>query len=239
MKTVKTGFDLLLRYVVCVIMCFMVFLSFLAVFTPALTEAVGYDAYVTNKDTGRSEKIYTHYYADGEDTRKAEYEAQGVQVMTAQLRSELSGAGAVVVFAAAQAVCLALFIALVPHRLYKLGLQDGEDGMSYHTARWLLPSLFPVAVSTVTFALLVLTKLQWIGDAGLTAYRYANYHLYGLQRLILGAGSDPAQITWAGILLGFLPAVLTIISCGLLYYFGHRGYHPLTALKNKIKYKED
>lgn len=237
MDTTKTGFQLLLRYFSCVIMSFVIYFSFAAVFTLTLTEAVGYDVYITDKKTGQSEKVYTHYYADGEDTRKAEYEALGTTVFTAELRSELTGAGSVLVFTIAQAVCIALFIAIVPGRLYRSGAEDAENAKERCTGRWLIPSLFPAAIGLISFLFLVLNKLQVMGNHGLSIYRYANYHLYGLQRLLLGTGNDCAQISWIGILLAILPAALTVATCGMLYDFGYRGIHPIITLKNKIKYK--
>ena len=218
-------------------MSFVIYLSLAAVITPAFTEVIGYDAYISDKETGRSEKIYTHYYADGVDTRKAEYEALGIQLRTAELRSVLTGVGSVLVFSAAQAICLALFVAVVPNRMYRLGAQDAEFCEKQSSWRWLLPSLFPASVNVISFLLLVMNKLQWIGNRGLSLYRYANYHLYGLQRLILGTATSCDQIHWGGIFLALLPAVLTIGSCGMLYEFGYRGIHPLMSLKNKIKYK--
>lgn len=239
MGTVKTGIGLLARYLACVIMSFVIYLSFAAVFTLTLTEAIGYDAYVTDSKTGQSEKIYTHYYADGEDTRKAEYEAMGVTVSTAELRSELTGTGSVLVFTAAQVVCFALFIALVPNRMYQQGSKDAEASQEYGVTRWLIPSLYPAAVNMAGFLLLVAGKLQLIGDQGLSIYRYINYHLYGLQRLILGTGNNCAEISWLSVLLAIFPAALTLCSCGILYEFGYRGFHPIITLKNKIKYKGD
>lgn len=239
MDTNKIGFHLTIRYLAAIIMSFVIFLSFTAIFTLPLTEVIGYDAYVSDKATGQSTKVYTHYFSDGEDTKKAEYESQGLTVYTAQLRSELTGAGAVLIFTAAQMLSLVLFVALVPNRLYRLGAEDAASGNEHKTAHWLVPSLFPAGVSLCSYLLLVVNKLQWISDQGLTIYRYANYHLYGFQRLILGTGNDCSEISWTGILLAIFPAVLTIASCGILYELGYRGIHPLIILKNKIKYKRN
>ena len=56
MDTVKLGFGLTIRYLAGVLMSFVIFLSFIAVFTLPLTEAIGYDAYVTD-ETGHSRKV--------------------------------------------------------------------------------------------------------------------------------------------------------------------------------------
>lgn len=239
MDTVKIGFNLAIRYLASIIMSFVVFLSFTAIFTLPLTEAVGYDAYVADGETGHSRKVYTHYFADGEDTQKTQYESQGLTVYTAELRSELTGFGTTLIFGAAQLMSIALFIALVPSRLYRLGTKDAETYKECRTGRWLVPILFPAAISLAGYILLVLNKLQWIGNQGLSLYRYANYHLFGFQRLLLGAGNDCSRISWTSILFAILPTVLTILVCGLVYQLGYRNIHPLIAIKNRIKYKRN
>ena len=132
-----------------------------------------------------------------------------------------------------------MFIALVPSRLYRLGAKDAQSHNGNSTGRWLLPTLFPTAISLTGYILLVLNKLQWIGNQGLSLYRYANYHLFGFQRLLLGTGNDGSQVSWTGIILAFSPTVLTILICGLLYHFGYHNIHPLNSLKNIIKYKRN
>ena len=239
MDTVKIGFHLIIRYLASLIMSFVVFLSITAIFTLPLTEAIGYDAYVSDKETGRSEKVYTHYFADGEDIKKAEYEARGLTVFTAELRSELTGAGTALVFTVAQVLSIALFFALISNYLHRIGGKDAEECMEHSAVRWLIPSLFPAAVSFAGFALLVLNKLQLVGNYGLSLYRYTNYHLYGLQRILIGTGNDGSQISWISVLLAILPTALTFAACAVSYEFGYRGFHPFLYLKNKIKYKGD
>ena len=239
METVRIGLSLAIRYLASVIISFVIFLSFVAIFTLPLTEAVGYDAYITDEATGHSRKVYTHYFADGEDLKKTQYESQGLTVFTAELRSELTGSAAVFVFGAAQLVSICLFIALVPNRLYRLGVNDGICHEEHSIWRWLAPTLFPTAISLAGYLLLVLNKLQWIGNYGLTLYRYTNYHLYGFLRILLGTGNDGSQIGWICILLAIFPVALTILVCGLLYQFGYHNIHPLNSLKNRIKYKRN
>ena len=239
METVRIGFSLAIRYLASMIISFVIFLSFIAIFTLPLTHAVGYDAYITDEATGQSRKVYTHYFADGEDTKKPQYESQGLTLFTAELRSELTGFGAALVFGVAQLMSLCLFIALVPSRLYRLGAKDAESRKGHSTWRWLTPTLFPTAISLTGYILLLLNKLQWIGNHGLSLYRYTNYHLYGFLRILLGTGNNGSQIGWISVLLAIFPVALTILVCGLLYQFGYHNIHPLSTLKNRIKYKRN
>jgi len=159
MDTVKLGFNLVLRYLAGILMSFVIFLSLGAIFTLPLTEAIGYDAYISDSTTGHSKKVYTHYFTDGEDTKKAEYESLGLTVYTVELRSELSGTGTALMLAAAQSMSIVLFISLVPNRLYRLGAKDAESRKGHSIARWLVPTLFPGTISLIGYILLVLNKL--------------------------------------------------------------------------------
>ena len=67
----KTGAKLFLKLIVVNIMCFFVVMSFSVLSTAAFTKNVGYKAYGTSSDSSEPQELYTHYYADGEDTKKA------------------------------------------------------------------------------------------------------------------------------------------------------------------------
>ena len=74
----KTGAKLFLKLIVVNIMCFFVVMSFSVLSTAAFTKNVGYKAYGTSSDSSEPQELYTYYYAEGEDTKKAEYEGQGL-----------------------------------------------------------------------------------------------------------------------------------------------------------------
>lgn len=235
MSNLKTGGNLLLRHILCIIMSFIIFLSFSAVFTLSSTEEIGYHAYTPDSATGTSELLYTHYFADGEDTKKAEYEALGIKLVTAPLRSTLAGTDAAVCFALAQVICLLLYGATVLHKLYRLGLDaSGTASLSFRPA--ILLSLFPAGLSLISWLLLMAAKVGSY-PAGLSIYRYVNYHLYGLQRLILGTGNDPAAISWLRVSLATFPSVMALVCGSISYAIGAKGLHPVKWLLHKLKYK--
>lgn len=235
MSIFKTGASLLLRHILCIIMSLIIILSFSAVFTLSSTEEIGYHAYAADSTTGTSTLVYTHYYADGEDTRKPEYEALGVKLVTAPLRSTLSGSAAVLCFGAAQVICLLLYGATVLSKLYRLGLDAGGTGSAdyLHGIRLSLISAAPALVSWLG----LIAAKAGSNPAGLSLYRYVNYHLYGFQRLILGTGNDPAVISWLRIVLATFPAVTALVCGSLGYAMGAMGLHPVKRLLRKLKYK--
>jgi hypothetical protein len=135
----------------------------------------------------------------------------------------------------AREICLLLFVATVLHKLYRLGLDACGTG-SFNCRPAILLSLFPAGLSLISWLLLMAAKVGSY-PAGLSIYRFANYHLYGFQRLILGAGNDPAAISWLHIILAIFPAVVTVICGTLSYAIGAKGLHPVKWLLRKLKYK--
>lgn len=238
MNTTRLGIQLTLRYLCCILMCFIIFLSFTAVFTLASTEPIGYDAYLYDKNRGVTEILYRHYYADGEDLHKAIYEAQNVNFIISEFRSDFTGPIAVFSFSAAQLISLFLFFALVPYKPYKTGLLDFEQSLPQPFNHGVLPGLFPTILGLLSFSCLLLDKCGKLSN-GLSLFRFSTYHFYGIQRFILGAGNSCQDYTWLQILsAGLLPAAVTLCSCTIAYHIGKCGKHPLKALFLKVKYKE-
>ena len=239
MNNLRLSCSLLLRYALCVLLSLLLFLSFGAVFTPLCTEVIGYDVYLQDAETGALEKAYTHFYADGEDEKLAQLKAQNAKYQVANLRSEMEGAAATAVFAAAQSLCFAIFLALVPRRLYVLGQNDFQNGNLHNPLTVVGFGAAASAAQILTFLLLILAKAGALSASALTVFRMANYPFYGLLRLILGTGNDLLSISWDRICLAYMPAFITVLSCFASYQMGKNNIHPLSYLLNRIRYKED
>ena len=239
MNHLKLSCSLLLRYALCVLLSLLLFLSFGAVFTPLCTEIIGYDVYLQDAETGALEKAYTHFYADGEDEKLARLKEQNVKYQVANLRSEMEGAAATAVFAAAQSLCFAMFLALVPRRLYVLGQNDFQNGNLHNPLTVAGLGATASAAQMLTFLLLVLAKTGTLSASALMVFRMANYPFYGLLRLILGTENDLISISWGRIWLAVLPGLISAVSCFAAYQMGKNNVHPLSYLMNRIRYKED
>ena len=164
MNHLKLSCSLLLRYALCVLLSLLLFLSFGAVLTPLCTEIIGYDVYLQDAETGALEKAYTHFYADGEDEKLVQLKAQNAKYQVANLRSEMEGAAATAVFAAAQSLCFAMFLALVPRRLYVLGQNDFQNGNLHNPLTVAGLGAAASAAQILTFLLLVLAKTGALSD---------------------------------------------------------------------------
>ncbi len=238
MQILKQGFAVLGRYLICLIMCFFVTFSFIAMFSMFTLEMVGYEAAIF--ETEESEEPleqYIHYYSDGEDIKKKDAEAKKQIVVTREFAGDFEGAPFIASHILAQTVSLVLFFAIVPSSLNKLGRSDlnavncgrtNEDKLKGFKAG-LIPTVFGLA----SWVCLLLSKLKLMG-AGLSVYSFANYHFFGYQKLIFGNATAASQISWGGIFLALLPVVLTLAACTVSYILGYKDI----SLYEKTVYKK-
>lgn len=240
MQTLKLGFATLGKYIICLLMCFFVTFSFIAVFSMFTLEMVGYDAAIfENEEAEEPIEQYQHYYSDGEDTKKADAEAKKYIVVTREFAGEFSGAPYIACHLIAQTVSLVLFVAVMSSSLNKKGRADlnavncgraEEDKLKGFKA-----GLFPATFSLASWVCLLLAKLD-IFKPGLSIYSFSNYHFFGYQKLIFGQGVsvNPVDISYSALFLALLPAVITLATCTAAYILGYKDIN----LYEKAVYKK-
>lgn len=238
MENLKLGFNILGKYIVCIIMCFFVTSSIIITFSTLTLKMVGYEAAVfETEDSETPIEQYVHYYSDGDDLKKAEYEEKEYIVVTREKPGEFTGTPYIVCHIIAQAISLTLFIIIVPHTLHKQGRSDANavscGRREEDKLRGLKAGLVPAVVSLASWVCLLLGKLG-VFPAGLSIYSFANYHLFGYQKLIFGGAVNVANIGWTGIFLALLPVVLTLAACAVTYILGYKDIN----LYEKTVYKK-
>jgi hypothetical protein len=239
MTNLKLGFNILGKYIVCIVMCFFITFSFIAIFSMLTLEMVGYEAAVfENKEATEPTEQYIHYYSDGDDTKKAELEKQGKIVVTREFAGEFSGSPYIVCHIIAQAVSLVIFIMVVPHTLYKQGRSDANavscGRMEEDKLRGLKAGLVPSALSLASWGALLCAKVG-VFPIGLQVYSFANYHMFGYQKLIFGNVTSAANIGVTGLILALVPTLLILGSCVITYLLGYKDIN----LYEKAVYKNN
>ncbi len=238
MTNLNLGLNILGKYIVCIVMCFFITFSFIAIFSMLTLDMVGYEAAVFEKEEDTEPKEqYIHYYSDGEDAKKAEYEDKGWIVVTREFAGEFAGSPYIVCHIVAQTVSLIIFIMVVPHTLYKQGRVDANavscSRMTEDKLRGLKAGLVPSVLSLASWVALLLAKLG-IFPVGLQVYSFANYHMFGYQKLIFGNVTTAANIGTAGLILALVPTLLILVSCTLTYLMGYKDIN----LYEKAVYKK-
>ena len=237
----KLALNLLGKYLICIIMCFLTFFSFTAIFAMAIPlDVIGQE--VAIYETEESEEpldYYVHYFKDGADTKQATYKEQGYLVVTRDVTGGLKGTPAVVSALIAQTISLVFFVMIVPRALHTEGAGDINRvscGRAEEDKLKGLKAAIPLAaVQFVSWVLLVLSKFGVI-KFGFTVYNFVNYHLYGYQKLIFFGIDYTKDIAVWALGLALLPVLLTLLVCYLTYLLAYKDinlYERLIYQKNK------
>ena len=233
MTTLRLGTITLGKYILSIIMCFLIFFSFAAIFTMTSAEVVGYSAVIVEP-----EETYTHLYSDGTDTKKAEAEAQGYTVNTVENR-ELSEDMLVASHIISQIISLVLFVALLAKTPNTQGRSDRNavncGRMEKNLLRGFMAGLFPAGVSFIAWVCLLLAKFG-VFAGGVSVYRYVNYSFFGYQTLIFGGTTKivAESLDITVLLLALLPTVLILAVCSIAYILGYKDI----SLYEKAVYKK-
>ncbi len=235
----KLSLNLLGKYLVCLLMCFFTFSSFTIIFS--LTnppDVIGqYVAVFETEESTTPIEEYTHYFENGEDVKKAEYEKKGYNVVAHDITDALRGTPAIVSNTISQIISLVFFVIIVPYVLYKEGIADinrvscgrvKEDKLKGFKAGIPL-----AAIQFVSWILLILAKVG-ILQTGHIFYKFINYHIYGIQQLILLNTNDPTKIPVWSLCVALLPVIITLFVCWLTYLLGYKDIN----IYDKLVYKK-
>lgn len=125
-EIMKNGLSFWGRMVIVTVMCIFLCMSMSVLATAIFTDNIGYEAYGVKEGQEESVFLYKHFNADGEDTKKAEYEEQGYTVTTNSIRSELKGGGNATFLVVTQLFNTLLTVSFIYPNLWQLGAKDSN-----------------------------------------------------------------------------------------------------------------
>ncbi len=204
-------------------LCFFMFISFNVIAVGVGTTAQGYVAY--KEVDGELVELYTHYYADGEDTKIKEYEEQGIEVKTSSFRSEVSPGISTAVDVITILSSLSIMCAMIYSILWRRGDKDNNLATFGHIERdkmkGLKVGLLAVSPMALLYILLWVNKFVEIipGYSGL--FKIANYYLFPLVELCFSGAQSASEIPVWGMLLLLLTLVPVPALSTLGYYCGN------------------
>lgn len=226
-----------IRYLISAVIAFFVYLSIVVIFTGMFTKVVGYTAY----NAESNEVLYHYYESEGEDLKKAEYEAQGIEVSTVDLRSTLSGKPQFFADFIGQTVAALIILSFAHSILWKLGDSDSNLVAFEHIAEDKLRGFKIGALATVpgaaAFLLAVIAKIGILPASVIALYRFVNYQFFTLGNLFFTRSlTDYSAVSWGRLLSSASIMLLLPIISGIMYILG---YNHITLQKYIYKKKKD
>lgn len=237
-EILKGGGKLFLKIAVTNFMCIFLVLSFSVISTAAFTENIGYIAYGTVDESAESEELYTYYYKDGDDTKKAEYEEKGYTISTASIRSELSKSGRIFFLVISQIFTFSLLCGFIYPNFWHSGTNDSNLVKFKHKNEDKLIGFKTGAIATIPNYLLliylIIAKFAALPSFSLTIYKFLNSSVYSFIEIILGGAFSVSELSlWRFILLFLLPLVIPAIA-GVSYILGYKNI----SIGEKLVYKK-
>lgn len=221
------------------IISFFLIVSFNFITVIAFTEDVGYVAYGTTEENGEQVELYTHYYADGDDTKKQEYEDKGYTITTPSIRSNVSKTTDIVVKIITSIFCLIIVISITYAEMWKQGDLD-RTAVKYKGQKEQKHKGFIVGVTASIPAIIFLFVLTILKSGAaktfpVLLYAYLNTYLYDLISLIAEGSTAFGTLNIYQIILFLLLLAIVPIVCGVAYILGYNSF----SISEKVIYKKN
>ncbi len=232
----RNGLSLLGRFILIVVLCNFICLSFRTVAVAVFTDVTGYRIYgYTGDDTNDAVYLYEYHNSEGEDELYSEYVDKGYTLQKRLIRTDMYPVGCAVYLILSQASCFITLYAFTYPMLWKSGDRDGGavrfGRIKYDRFKGVKISLFVFAPLLAVFAVFV-----GLGErASTAAYTIINSHMYSFLDIIYGGADSFGELGVARtVLLGLLTLAVPLLF-QIAYTFGFKGI----SITQKIMYKND
>lgn len=220
-KNVKTALACWIRYTICAILAFFIYLSVSVITVGSFTDVIGYEA----RDSKTGETLYVYHYEDGEDTKAQEYKDKGIEIATLAIRNELAGTPKFFTVFISQLLALLMVVAFTHKRLWALGDSDANlvnfEHIKANKLRGLYIGLLAIIPNVISWLVVVASKLGIITDKVIYVFRLINYQLFSFINLLFGETTiSTGDITWGAIILCLLIFTVLPIICFASYLLG-------------------
>ncbi len=232
-KSLKVYFLLFLAN----IMSFFLIISLNVITVAVSTENIGYVAYGTTDKSQEPKQLYTHYYDQGEDTKKAEFENNGYTVTTSSVRSNPSKTATVVSKSISTVMCVIILFLLIYNNLWKYGNID-RTGVKYKNQKeqkykGFIVGLIANTPALLLFAVLILFKNAFAKNFPVKLFGLLNTYLFDFLNLI-SANTVFGNIAFWQVAVILLMLLIVPLSCEIAYYLGYKDI----ILSEKFVYKK-
>lgn len=237
-NTFKTGVKLSGSIIVAALLSFFLCISLNVICTALFTEYTGYDAYGYKNENEEAKLLYTHNYADGDDTKKAEYEEQGYKIIEHKNRSVLSGSEKTAFLVITQVLSFITVLSFASGSVYKQGFKDSNLVRVGHIKKDVLKGLkIGFTANIPFFVLYVITVIMALGTAGgfrTVWYAFLNSHFYSIILWICGGSETVAELGVLKFVLLFAVQLIVPLISATAYVLGFKEIN----LFEKIIYKK-
>lgn len=214
--------------VVASIFSFFLCISINVICTAVFTKESGYFANVYAEDSVQGDdpvEQYTYNFADGEDEKLKQYEADGYIVEKTAMRSVLSGKGYWIFIISSQAVSLIMVLSFAASQNYKQGFADANLVRTGHKKRDILKGLKIGSLANVPFfamfALLIIMALGLAPQFKTSFYGILNGYFYPVILVIAKSADVVSRLNFGRFALLFALQLIVPAVSQAAYMLGY------------------
>ncbi len=235
----KKGLKIFYLLLIANLMSFFLIISFNVITVVGFTEEIGYTAYGSTEENPEQVELYTHYFADGKDTKKQEYEDKGYTITTPSIRSNPSKTTDVVSKSIAGIICLIMVVTITYSEMWKYGDKDRTavkyKGQTEQKSKGFIIGITASVPAVLLLLVLTLLKSGAAKSFSLLLYALFNTYLYDFIYLIAGNATTFGALAIWQILIVLLLLTIVPIVCGISYILGYNSF----SLSERFIYKKN
>ena len=212
-----------IRYVVTALITFFIYLSVTVIFVGLFYQSSGYTVYKIENE--KPVELYRYYYSEGEDTKYAEYEKQGLELQKVETPSELKGTPKLVADALTQVAGLVVLFAFVHSAVWKIGDSDrnqiAQGNREADKLRGIKIGLLANIPLYVAYLIFIIAKAGLIPGNWYALFRFINFPLFTLINLLYGQSTSTAVgIPWLNVIGGAVVFIILPLFAHIAYTLG-------------------
>ncbi len=235
----KMGLGLYGKLIVINIMCFFLAISMSVLATAVFTEDIGYTALIYNAETEELVTQYDYYYADGDDTKLAEYETDEYIVNKSTKKSELTKGENTAFYFITQLFCMIMLIMFIYPNLWDRGTRDNNLVSFGHAAedklKGLKVGLIAIIPAVIFFIFLFVTKSNLMAKLPVGILRLIFSSTYSLNYLICGNTMTVGELSYIQLIFMMLLNLLVPAIAFASYILGYKNI----SIGEKLVYKKN
>lgn len=217
MENIKPALKIFIRLVAVTLLGFFSCIALLVICNGVGTEKIGYTVYGAVEGDEELKELYTHYYADGEDEKEAQFEDMGYAMQKVTVHSRLSGAAKATFLTLTQVVNLIILVMFIYHHLWELGAKDHNSVNFGHKKedklRGFKIGLLASVPNIIFFALIIVFKNGIFSGFNMPFYKFIVSYFYSFVELILGGVTSANELSAMQIIaLALLLLVIPVIT---------------------------
>lgn len=237
MMLVKVSAKCFIKYAIGVFMSFFVVLSCVFIMTSVSGQTTGYDVYYINPETNKNEFLYHYDISSGEDTKYAEYENSGYELIKSK-NVALSKSRRNLAYAIAIILSLSIVTVILYGSIWDFANKESSvvhKSIEYSNKfRGLKIGLIANIPVFVLYIVLLFCAMGIVSPNYTSVYAFLNSHLFGYLFWIFGDTVTNVSLNAVRLILAALPLVYLPLVCTVSYMLGHND----TRLFYRMMYKK-